>query len=520
MKSKKSKKIKTRGEDIEKKVKSKTKSKSREEAPEAKGSKKEKLAYTIGRDFYRKVVKDAEKQFNLSSFDLDTVERLSTGMLSTDLISGGGIMSGSMVQVSGVEKSGKSTMCMHTFGSAIRNDVPINNYWDAENALNAVVARNATGFNLRSVFNGENKRASLYSESGLEIFYNASRKVMKAIPDKIFNHEEKQWFYVFDADKEGRAAAASFGFGDAKYSKALYSSSGRLYFEAANGMPQGFIACDSYPSLVPELVDDKEEGGGGMAVMARAFSENIRKIVGKMRRKAFILFGVNQIRVNPGQKYGNPYYEPGGDALKFYSSMRHQSNVRVVPEDEGWSFGKRPGGETTKEYSIEPSIVREGIKDRYAYVHIRNTKNKMGMPFLETWMRVQIRDFKNEGCGYDPVYDTLQYLKATGRLRLKNKKSISREFGIDLPEADVKHKGFSKKQWTYADFKQFVLASSPLIPKEVRREISNRFDKKGGMFDLRAMLFKELKSGAAMKMLAADKGSEGGTIEDLEGDDD
>ena len=56
----------------------------------------------------------------------------------------------------------------------------------------------------------------------------------------------------------------------------------------------------------------------GLAAQARMFSEQIKKVKGRMSPKRVTLMGVNQLRKNPGVMYGPTETEPGGEALKFY----------------------------------------------------------------------------------------------------------------------------------------------------------------------------------------------------------
>ena len=200
-----------------------------------------------------------------------------------------------------------------------------------------------------------------------------------------------------------------------------------------------------------------------MALDARAFSKNIKRIAGRMRRKGFILLGVNQIRLNPGQRHGNPEYEPGGEALKFYSSLRFQQRKVSVPQ--GLPKGIADNGEQTTEFSTEKSVYGKSRTDNYVYINVRNTKNKFGTPFGRAKMRILFNDGLGRMMGFDPVWDTLEYLRRTGRITGTMKKG----FKINLPGMDEKIKGFSKRTWDYMELKLLILAEAFKESKLIER---------------------------------------------------
>ena len=78
------------------------------------------------------------------------------------------------------------------------------------------------------------------------------------------------------------------------------------------------IIFDSLASMIPMVELDNSLEAYQMASVARVMSKGLRKLTLFNRHNALIIF-INQLRENPGQKYGNPEYTPGGRALKFYS---------------------------------------------------------------------------------------------------------------------------------------------------------------------------------------------------------
>ena len=292
---------------------------------------------------YEKRMDMMERKFNLTSSELSIPDRMSSGMLMIDYILGGGYVTGTMVQVSGIEKGGKSTLCMTTLGSAINVKVPIIQYWDAENALNdpryaeAIVRRD-----IGKLFYGPARAGRLYQESVLEDFYNGTKFIMRSLPDKLYRSDRKAWYFVFDSDKAGRANMEAFGFGKLAYDKDLFRDTNRLWCPTDMAGMQGMIFCDSYPALVTADEDESDEDKNAMALNARAFSKNIRKIVGIMKRKGFIVMGVNQIRQKPGFNMGCVH----GDTIVPFvdgSSATIKNIVDHKLEGEVWSYNEKRG---------------------------------------------------------------------------------------------------------------------------------------------------------------------------------
>lgn len=82
------------------------------------------------------------------------------------------------------------------------------------------------------------------------------------------------------------------------------------------------IVVDSVAALVPRAEIDGEMGDSHMGLQARLMSQALRKLTGVISRsKASVIF-INQIRMKIGVMFGNPETTTGGNALKFYSSVR------------------------------------------------------------------------------------------------------------------------------------------------------------------------------------------------------
>jgi len=82
------------------------------------------------------------------------------------------------------------------------------------------------------------------------------------------------------------------------------------------------IVVDSVAALVPKAEIDGSIGDSHMGLQARLMSQAMRKIAGVLNRSKTALVFINQIRMKIGVMFGNPETTTGGNALKFYSTMR------------------------------------------------------------------------------------------------------------------------------------------------------------------------------------------------------
>lgn len=82
------------------------------------------------------------------------------------------------------------------------------------------------------------------------------------------------------------------------------------------------IVVDSVAALVPRAEIEGEMGDSMMGVQARLMSQALRKLTGAVSKSKTILIFINQIRMKIGVMFGNPETTTGGNALKFYASVR------------------------------------------------------------------------------------------------------------------------------------------------------------------------------------------------------
>src|SRR5712691_2003853 len=82
------------------------------------------------------------------------------------------------------------------------------------------------------------------------------------------------------------------------------------------------VVVDSVAALVPKAELDGEMGDSHMGLHARLMSQALRKLTGTVARTNTLLIFINQVREKIGVMFGNPETTTGGQALKFYASVR------------------------------------------------------------------------------------------------------------------------------------------------------------------------------------------------------
>lgn len=380
-----------------------------------------------------KQLNSLEKKNRVGNFGITSnfENRMSTNLLSVDLMLGGGIIPGYWYTAFGPEQSAKSTLSMQVMIAAIKYGVRRRRLWDYEGSsgdadyLKGQLLTNQVNLPIGNLFGVRAKDGSwavnpvvrYYSEDVLETFFDVESSLLRRMPDKFMY--DGSWWYGFENDKFGKDMTQG------KHDKRMFQQTGLLCVPASDGKMQALAIVDSYGAMNPRAADE-DDPSRGMALAARAFSENIKRVLGKLRRKRVSIFGVNQLRIRPAVMFGNPEYETGGEALKFASACRIKMTPRVIP----WSNIKGM-------YEQEDAIG--GGTDTYRYVHARTHKNKLASANQETFLRLWTEDTKKRGRGFDPVYDCI----AEGALVATNKGLIRIE-DIEEYTTDNKTSGASE----------------------------------------------------------------------------
>jgi recombination protein RecA len=95
------------------------------------------------------------------------------------------------------------------------------------------------------------------------------------------------------------------------------------------------LVIDSVAALVPRAEIEGEMGDSHMGLQARLMSQALRKLTGSINRSKTLVIFINQIRMKIGVMFGNPETTTGGNALKFYSSVRMDiRRVQAIKDGE------------------------------------------------------------------------------------------------------------------------------------------------------------------------------------------
>jgi recombination protein RecA len=119
------------------------------------------------------------------------------------------------------------------------------------------------------------------------------------------------------------------------------------------------IVIDSVAALVPRAEIDGNVGDQHVGLQARLMSHALRKFTGILKRSNTALVFINQIRMKIGVMFGNPETTPGGNALKFYSSLRLDIRRIATLKDGQESFGNRTRVKVVKNKVAPPFKMAE-----------------------------------------------------------------------------------------------------------------------------------------------------------------
>ena len=117
------------------------------------------------------------------------------------------------------------------------------------------------------------------------------------------------------------------------------------------------IVVDSVAALVPKAEIDGEMGDAQMGLQARLMSQALRKLTGIISKSKTAMIFINQLRQKIGMFVGNPETTTGGNALKFYASVR--LDVRRIGQ------------------------IKEGDETTGSRVRVKVVKNKVAPPFRQ-----------------------------------------------------------------------------------------------------------------------------------------
>lgn len=446
-----------------------------------------------------------EKHVGLSESSMESGGRMSTGVLMLDIILGGGITAGWYTNF-GQEQSCKTTGAVTIMSAAVNAAVPIKYYFDFEGSaspdyIENIMRNTGVRSDIKSIFGVRDEKTGKYlvqpivrykSEAVAEKFFDTLASLERKLPDKKKIGE--QWYYIYDDTKDNRKIVGN------NYDMNYWRKTQKLRVPAQDGSLQAILLVDSYPAMLPET-QDVEDPNNAIATQARMFSDQLKRVKGRMRGKRIAVIGINQLRKVPMAMYGPTENEPCGEALKLYSDVRLKFTSRAL---SGAPEAKGKG-----QIEEEPSATVENGIDTYRYIHVRGHKNKLSRPYLEQWLRLWITDGHGNAQGFDPVFDTYQYLKLTGQLSGKRTKMVLQLKG-----------NAASKAIDWADFKTLILGT-PAEMKSIYTRIGMKPVK------VRAKCFEQMASGQGIELYNAaeitertNKKSKTADAETADGDDD
>ena len=117
---------------------------------------------------------------------------------------------------------------------------------------------------------------------------------------------------------------------------------------------------DSVAALVPKAEIEGQMGDSHVGLQARLMSQALRKITGVASRSRTCVIFTNQIREKIGVMFGNPETTTGGNALKFYASVRLDiRKIAVLKDPAGNIYGNRARVKVVKNKMAPPFRVAE-----------------------------------------------------------------------------------------------------------------------------------------------------------------
>jgi recombination protein RecA len=181
------------------------------------------------------------------------------------------------------------------------------------------------------------------------------------------------------------------------------------------------VAVDSVAALTPRVELEGQMGETQVGLQARLMSQALRKLAGNLNRAKTVCIFTNQIREKIGVSFGSPETQPGGRALKFYSSQR--LDLRRI--------------ETLKEGT-------EAVGNR---VKVKVVKNKVAAPFRIAEFDVEYgKGISKEGCVLDLAleHDLAQKsgsFFSYGDLRLGQGRNNTKQYLAEHPELTTELEG-------------------------------------------------------------------------------
>ena len=202
------------------------------------------------------------------------------------------------------------------------------------------------------------------------------------------------------------------------------------------------IVVDSVSALVPKAELDGDMGDSHMGLQARLMSQAMRKLAGIASKTGTLIVFINQVREKIGVMYGNPEVTTGGNALKFYASLRLE--VRRL--------SKSDGGELLND-------AKQHVGHR---MRVKDVKNKVGMPYRETVVDLIY------GEGFDKKADTIEFLLGTGDILVGDKTKDNEGNGVSKGFLGFEGEQYRRNELTDSPvWDKVVLAAKKVIDDRI-----------------------------------------------------
>ena len=199
------------------------------------------------------------------------------------------------------------------------------------------------------------------------------------------------------------------------------------------------IIIDSVAALVPRAEIEGEMGDSHMGLQARLMSQALRKLTAAINRSRTSMIFTNQIRMKIGVMFGNPETTTGGNALKFYSSIRLDIRRIESLKNEGGIFGSRTRVKVVKNKLAPPFkeaqfeiIYGQGISKEGELIDLGTTANiieKSG-----TWY-----SYKDERMGQGRE-NAKQFLRDNPKIATAIEKALKEHFDLSGKEKKTEQK--------------------------------------------------------------------------------
>jgi len=187
------------------------------------------------------------------------------------------------------------------------------------------------------------------------------------------------------------------------------------------------VVIDSVAALVPSAEIEGEMGDSHMGLQARLMSQALRKLTGIISKSRTSVIFINQIRMKIGVMFGNPETTTGGNALKFYSSVR--LDIRRI------------------------SQIKEGEEVVGNRTRVKVVKNKVAPPFREAEFDILFgKGISREGDVLDMaanngIVEKTGSWYAFGKEKIGQGREQARKFLLDNPQTAAEIEALLRKKF-------------------------------------------------------------------------